>query len=86
MIHRKVVKTGKNDVVASGIYPRRDRFNQKANDVNQLFTRKCGENGFDYISHNNVNTRLHLNRDGLHLNRKDMYQISCNFKDYFHNS
>ena len=31
-----------------------------------------------------INTRLYLNRDGLHLNRKDIYQISCNFnKDYF---
>ena len=77
----KLLKRKKNDVV-SGICPRRDCFNQNANDVNQLLAGKCGENGSDYIPHNNINTRLHLNRDGLHLNRKGIYQISCNFKDY----
>ena len=81
----KVVKTEKNNVVISGICPRRDRFNQKANEVNQLLAGKCGENSFDYIPHNNINTSLRLNRDGLHLNRKVIYQISCNFKDYFDN-
>ena len=80
----KLLKRKKNDVV-SGICPRRDCFNQNANDVNQLLAGKCGENGSDYIPHNNINTRLHLNRDGLHLNRKGIYQISCNFKDYFNN-
>ena len=81
----KLLKQKKKDVVVSGICPCRDRFNQKANDVNQLLAGKGGENGFDYISHNNINTRLHLNRDGLHLNKKGIHQISCNFKDYFHN-
>ena len=80
----KLLKRKKNDVV-SGICPRRDCFNQNANDVNQLLAGKCGENGSDYIPHNNINTRLHLNRDGLHLNRTGIYQISCNFKDYFNN-
>ena len=80
----KLLKRKKNDVV-SGICPHRDCFNQNANDVNQLLAGKCGENGSDYIPHNNINTRLHLNRDGLHLNRKGIYQISCNFKDYFNN-
>ena len=42
----KVVKTEKSNVVISGICPRRDRFNQKATEVNQLLTGKCGENGF----------------------------------------
>ena len=81
----KVVKTGKNDVVISGICLREDHFNQKANKVNQLLAGKCGENGSDYIHRNNINTRLHLNRDGLYLNRKGIYQISYNFKDYFKN-
>ena len=78
---RKVGKTKKNDAVVS--YPHRDRFNQKVNGVNQLLAGKCFENGFVYIPHNNFNTRLRLNRDGLHLNRKSIYQISRNFKDYF---
>ena len=80
-----IIKMKKNDVVISGICPRRDRFNQKANDVNEFLAGKCGENRFDYIPHNNINIRLHLNRDGLHLNRKVIYQISCNLKDYFDN-
>ena len=81
----KVVKTEKNDVVASGICQRRNCFNQKANDVNQFLPGKCGENGFDYIPHNDINTKLHLNRDGLHLNRKGVHQISCSLKYYFNN-
>ena len=51
----------------------------------QMMAEKCGENGFDYIPHNNINKRLHMNRDSLHLNRKDIYQISCNFKECFNN-
>ena len=74
----KVVKMEKSNVVISGIWPRRDRFNQ-------LLAGKCGENNFDCIPHHNIDTRLHLNRDGLHINRKGTYQISCNFKDYFNN-
>ena len=86
IIHlEKVDKMEKNDVFVSGICPRRDRFNQKANDVNQILARKCGETDFDYIPHNNITARLHLNRDGLHLNRKGIYQISCSSKDYFNN-
>ena len=49
----KFAKMEKNDVVISGICPRRDRFNQIANEMNQLLTGICGENGFDYIPHNN---------------------------------
>ena len=66
----KVVKTEINDVVVPGICPRRNRFNQKSNNVNKLLAGKYGENGFDYIPHYNINIRLHLNRDGLHINRK----------------
>ena len=75
----------KNDGTISRICPRRDRFNRKVNEVNQLLAGKCGGNGFDFIPHSNINTRLHLNRDGLYLNRKCIYQISCNFKGYFNN-
>ena len=60
----------KTDVVISGIFLRRERFIQKENEVNQLLAGKLGRNGFDYIPHNNINTRLHLNRNGIHLNRK----------------
>ena len=81
----KLLKREKNNVVISGICPRRDRFNQKAIEVNQLLTGKCGKNGFDFIPRSNINARLHFNRDDLHLNRKGIYQIGCNFKDYFNN-
>ena len=58
----------KSNVVISGICPRRDRFNQ-------LLAGKCGENNFDCIPHNNIDTRLHLNRDGLHINRKGTFKL-----------
>ena len=29
--------------------------------MNELLAGKCHENGFDYMLHNNNNTRLHLN-------------------------
>ena len=75
----KLLKRKKNDVV-SGICPRRDCFNQNANDVNQLLAGKCGENGSDYIPHNNINTRLHLNRDGLHLIGKVYIKLAATSK------
>ena len=59
-----------------------DLTDKKAIEVNQLLAGKC-ENGFDYIPHNNIHTRLH--QDGLYRNRKGINLISYNFKDYFNN-
>ena len=75
-----------DSLVVSGICPSRDRFNQKANDANQLLAGKYGENDFDSIPYNYINTRLHLDRDGIHLNRNGIYQISYSFREYFNNS
>ena len=61
------VKTNKNESVIYEICPGRDLFNQKSYEVNQLLVGKHGEKGFNYIACNNISTRLHYNRDGLHL-------------------
>ena len=62
-----LLKRKKNESVIYGICPGRDLFNQKSYEVNQLLVGKYGENGFNYIAYNNITTRLHYNRDGLHL-------------------
>ena len=50
-------KTKKNKRICySQICPRKDHFNQKAYEVNQLLAGKYGENSFNYIPHNNIST------------------------------
>ena len=48
-------------------------FNKKAYQVNQLLAGKYGENGFNYIPHDNISTGLYFSRDGFHLKRKGIY-------------
>lgn len=74
-----------NDVISSWICLHINRFRQKTNEVNQLLAEKCGKNDFNYMLHNNVDTRLHFNRDDIHVNRKGVNQISCNVKGYLNN-
>ena len=67
------VKTKKGKSVISRICPCRYHFNKKAYEVNQLLAGKYGENGFNYIPHDNISTGLYFSRDGFHLKRKGIY-------------
>ena len=58
-------------VTISGIIPRNDQWNNKAEQVNNHLKEMCSSVNMDYIDHfKNFNPRRHLNNRNLHLNEK----------------
>ena len=72
-------KTDHNEIVISEIIASRDQVNEKAVRVNHFLRMKTTELGIGYISHENINTDMHLNPKGLHLNHKGSILLSRNF-------
>ena len=79
------VKEKGHQIAVSGILPRGDRFSKKAKDVNDCLEIQCKEHNIDVISHENINTRSHLNQDRLHPNRKGQYMMGNNFSTFINN-
>ena len=73
------MKTEKNELMISGIVPRRDKFNGKGMEVNKCLISLCNLNKMHYIDNTNVNTSAHLNMSGLHLNQPGSYVLGGNF-------
>ena len=61
------LKTDKNEVMLSGIVPRRDKLNDKGKLVNDDLKALCAENNFHFIDNSNINVNTHLNYSGLLL-------------------
>ena len=61
------IKSKKNEVVVSGIIPRKDRFKAKAKETNEILLAICASRNIPFINHGNIDTRTHINRRGLHL-------------------
>ena len=72
------LKTEKNDLMISGIVPRRDKFNGKGMEVNKYLISQCNVNNIHYIDNKNLNTTSDLNMSGLHLNKKGTYVLGGN--------
>ena len=72
------LKTEKNDLMISGIVPRRDKFNGKGMEVNKYLISQCNVNNIHYIDNKNLNTTSDLNMSGLHLNKKGIYVLGGN--------
>ena len=67
----KKLKSINNDVIISGIIPRRDKWNEKAKDVNMKVRNDCLNLNIGFIDHNNINIERDLNKGGGgHLNRE----------------
>ena len=64
------LKTEKNDVMVSSIAPRRNKLNQKGINVNNLLFSLFLEHNIHLIDNSNIETDIHLNNSGLHLNFK----------------
>ena len=73
------LKPDHNEIVISEIIARRDQLNEKAVRVNYFLRMKITELGIGYISHENINTEMHLNPKGLHLNHRGSILLSRNF-------
>ena len=73
------MKTETNDLMISGIVPRRDKLNGKGVEVNKCLISLCNDNNIHFIDNMNVSTAFDLNTSGLHLNRKGTYVLGGNF-------
>lgn len=75
------LRTPQNTVYVSGITDRGDNLNQKVMSVNEIILlRKCQERNIAFIKHE-INSKVHLNRSKLHLNKKGTAIILKNFID-----
>ena len=67
-----------NDVMISSLIKRSDRYEEKADLVNEKLKNICNQNSIDYIDNSNLRDS-HLSRDGLHLNFKGTLALGDNF-------
>ena len=72
MIVDKIAKTAEslkteNNVILSVVVPRREKLNEKPEEVNNTLDKACNQKEIDLIKHSNINTKTHLNRSKLHL-------------------
>ena len=79
------IKTSENNVVVSSIVSRKDRFNNKAKEVNKNLKDKCEEHDLQLLKHNNINPFRHTNAKGLHLNNYGDKQLTRNFTSFIEN-
>ena len=54
------IKSKKNEVVVSGIVPRRDSFRDKAKETNESLLAICASRNIPFINHGNIDTRTHI--------------------------
>ena len=76
------LKTDHNEIVVSGIVPRRDNLSEKAEQVNDYLKIKTSTLDIPFIRHTNINTDTHLKPKGLHLNNKGTITLSENFLEF----
>ena len=81
----KSVKTDANKVVVSSTLSRKDKFNNKAKEVNTHLQDKCSSNNLPLITHNNFNPHYHINVKGLYLNSCGDKQLTSNFINFIEN-
>ena len=79
------IKTSENNVVVSSIVSRKDRFNNKAKEVNKNLKDKCEEHDLQLIQHHNINPFGHTNAKGLLLNNYGDKQLTSNFTSIIEN-
>ena len=75
------LKTDSNEVVVSGIVPRRDKLDEKRKEVNNYLSIKLNERNFGFIDNTNINITNNLNKIGLHLNYSGTKLLADNFLD-----
>ena len=66
-------------VSISGIVPRNDNFNIKATEVNKELSKMCDKEKLLFLSHSNINPKIHLNKSKLHLSRNGYEKLGKNF-------
>ena len=80
------IKTSKNNVVVSTIVSIKDRFNNKAKEVNENLKDKCKELNLQLIQHHSINPfGWCINAKGLYLSNYGDKQLIRNFTIFIEN-
>ena len=66
----KSIKINGIEVAVSLLIPRGDKLSEKAKKVNIHLQEKCTAENFAIIQHTNINSKLDLFPDKIHLNKK----------------
>ena len=67
------------EVIASGIAPRKDKFDTKRKLVNDILCRKLRERNLGFVNNDNISVADDLNKSGLHLNYTGTKILADNF-------
>ena len=77
------LKNDDNTVTVSGIVPRLDDLNNKANEVNRRLVLMCKERNISFLSHDeSIDPSKHLNERKLHLNSNGIKIFAENFSRF----
>ena len=77
------LKNDDNTVTVSGIAPRLDDLNNKANEVNRHLVLMCKERNISFLSHDeSIDPSKHLNESKLHLNKSGIKIFAENFSRF----
>ena len=77
------LKNDDNTVTVSGIVPRLDDLNNKANEMNRRLVLMCKERNISFLSHDKSNDlSKHLNESKLHLNNNGIQIFPENFSRF----
>ena len=72
-------KSNSNNILISGIVPRRDKLNAKAAQVNSFLKNESGKRNIFFTNNSNINSRCHCNKSGIHLNRSGTNRLIEHF-------
>ena len=73
-----LIKTSKNQVFVSNVVIRKDKLNEKGNEVNELLKNKCGIRQLSFIDNKNISLGM-LNKNVIHLNENGTARLVNNF-------
>ena len=77
------LKDDDNTVTVSGIVPRLDDLNNKANEMNRRLVLMCKERNISFLSHDeSIDPSKHLNESKLHLNSNGIKIFAENFSRF----
>ena len=80
-IGQKILELGKSDInniLISGIVPRRDKLNAKAAQVHSSLKMECDKRTICFINNSNINPSYHCNQSGIHLNKSGINTLIKN--------
>ena len=91
-IAKSIIHVAKNTqsdsriVSISGIVPRNDNYNIKAIEVKKELSKMCAKEKLLFLSHSNINPKIHLNKIKLQLNRNGYEKLGKNIVNFIRNN